>query len=215
MDSLFERVVVIGAHYDDPEYMAGGLLSRLADEGKGPIATALSDSRGCGRAYIEEVDKSMKILGATFIPPALPSPLGSGAGGTQSFHHRRRDIVEHIYQIKDEYSPTLVVTHQFGDSHQDHEVIREEVVRIFKNRTAIMFSTHWWNDTRGRLKNFFVGLTEGQAKDKVAALHCYESQIVAGRDYFDPAYILAAMKVVAMYTDKPYAEAFELFRLSI
>ncbi len=86
---------------------------------------------------------------------------------------------------------------------------------MFKNRTAIMFSTHWWNDTTGRLKNVFVGLTEGQAKDKVAALYCYESQLKPDRIYFQPEYILAAMKVVAMYTDKPYAEAFELFRLSI
>lgn len=113
------RVVVVGAHPDDPETCAGGLAARAVDAGHDVIFVYLTDGQigvaGVGPSEAagirrEEARTACRIIGAN------PVFLGQADGGTivstDTHDLMRRTLVD--------LRPDVVVTHWPIDTHRDH-----------------------------------------------------------------------------------------------
>jgi N-acetylglucosamine malate deacetylase 1 len=133
------RIVFLGAHCDDNEVCAGGLMRMLADQGHEVISaygTTYRRGRTCfGRPEDEirrtETTAACKLLGATphFFPYAhedLENPLADAK--TLS------EIATWLKQVK----PDIVVTQWPIDSHPNHRSVAEATLAAYRH------SGHVW-----------------------------------------------------------------------
>lgn len=113
------RILVIGAHPDDPESCAGGLLALAAGAGHDVTAVYLTTGEagiggtGPGEAAAirrKEAERACAILGVKAVF------LGEIDGATVVDRARYQKMTEFLKEQK----PDLVVTHWPIDSHADH-----------------------------------------------------------------------------------------------
>lgn len=186
-DALF-----IGAHPDDGEILAGGLMASLAEQGKRVILADATrgemGTRGTAEERAAEGKEAARILGVERTNLGLPD----GGVGTDIDASTRR-VVEAIR----EYRPRLVFTHTGSDHHPDHNAIHIAVRRAFFFSNAGKFDTgqerfeaarlmYFWShrhDVPPRI-DFIADVTHTWDK-KIAALKAHKSQ-VAGSGYEGP-----------------------------
>ena len=215
MESIFERLLVVGAHIDDPEFLAGGTLSRFGARAKVTVM-GVADVKHLDEDYDRNVSmeygRAMSILGVENydLPETL---LRSSRPGVESYLFNRDGIQKQLKDAWKEFNPTVVVTHQSGDTHQDHAVVRDEVVRYFKSRCPILLGYQPWNDLEFPRRHFFVELSAHDMGIKLEALNQYQSQMKNMRGYFDEECQLAQAKLAGGMIGCLYAEAFEVVRL--
>ena len=126
------RVVVMGAHPDDPEAGAGGLIAALTDAGHEVIIGYLCvfrEGRKCfdrpeAEVRREEADAACKILGAT--PKFFPFSAGRLIPDTAT--------VQLIATWLSEVKPDIVMTHWPCDTHPDHHAISSIVWQCYRHR---------------------------------------------------------------------------------
>jgi LmbE family N-acetylglucosaminyl deacetylase len=125
----------------------------------------------------------------------------------REFSEHRDEIRELFYSMKDDFD--LIHVPCSKDCHQDHQVVYEEAVRVFKNSCILGYELPW-NLVGGSVANYFVGITEKQLGIKISALRSYQSQ--QHRPYFQEHIIASIATVNGVKCGKPLAEAFELIR---
>lgn len=115
------KLMVIGAHPDDPETGCGGLMALYASAGHEVVSVYLTRGEaGCrGKSHEEaaeirtaEVREACKILGAR------PEFIGQMDGNTEITRDRYGEMVN---LLKREM-PDIIVTHWPIDSHRDHRI---------------------------------------------------------------------------------------------
>jgi LmbE family N-acetylglucosaminyl deacetylase len=108
----------------------------------------------------------------------------------------------------------LVITHQRGDTHQDHAAVRDEVVRCFKNYCSIFYGYQPWNNLEGFLRgSAYVKLSTRLVALKLDALEAYTSQHLELRGYFDRSWQESQLMLFGGLVGSTYAEAFGVARL--
>jgi LmbE family N-acetylglucosaminyl deacetylase len=131
----FERVMVVSAHPDDPEFSAGGSVAKLANDGARVTYVVVTDGSQGGEdpdqkdsdlAAIREKEQraAARVLGVKKV-----EFLGYKDGHLAHDLKLRRDIVRMIRKHK----PELVITHlpgrlidaPMGGSHPDHIAVGE------------------------------------------------------------------------------------------
>src|SRR6202171_3603279 len=131
----FERVMVVAAHPDDPEFSAGGSVAKMAMDGARVTYVVVTDGSQGGEdpdqkdselAAIREKEQraAAKVLGVKKV-----EFLGYKDGHLAHDLKLRRDIVRMIRK----YKPELVITHlpgrlldgPMGGSHPDHIAVGE------------------------------------------------------------------------------------------
>jgi LmbE family N-acetylglucosaminyl deacetylase len=131
----FERVLVVSAHPDDPEFSAGGSVAKLAKDGARVTYVVVTDGSQGGEdpdqkdselAAIREKEQraAARVLGVKKV-----EFLGYKDGHVAHDLKLRRDIVRMIRKHK----PELVITHlpgrlidaPMGGSHPDHIAVGE------------------------------------------------------------------------------------------
>jgi N-acetylglucosamine malate deacetylase 1 len=120
------RVLVIGAHPDDAEIHAGGLLARHAAAGAAIRIVSVSDGRS-GHHEIapadlvpirrEEAREAGLIIGADSVTWDFPD------GGLEPDLGMRSSIIREIRS----FQPDLVLTHRTCDYHPDHRAVAQAV----------------------------------------------------------------------------------------
>lgn len=207
---LFSKPLFVAAHTDDIELFAGGTVARFSHLAR--MAT-FSQHAGCHISPTEEafaaagwmgIAKSQLYIGT--LPACQPPP--------KSFFDMREEIAEVLRQIKEEWSPSIVITHQSTDTNQDHRLIHDEVKRVFKH-VPIICGRFASNDFPPATRQMFVVLTQEQVQAKIAALSAYRSQHLGHRRYFDPDMIQAEAQFFGDMIGVAFAEAFEVIRLWI
>lgn len=127
------RVVVFGAHPDDPETGAGGLIALLTRAGHEVIVAYATCFRG-GRSIGDEPEAlvrrreaaaACKILGASpkFFPYAH-----------EDLRHSTPQMLETVSAWLTEVQPDIVVTHWPLDSHWNHLVTSSLVWRCYRRQ---------------------------------------------------------------------------------
>mgnify|MGYP001616440943 CR=1 FL=1 len=166
IDSVFERILAVGAHPDDIELGCFGTLARFGAAGsslsllvmtcggvKGDIATRRS-----------EAEASARLLGAVPAFGDLPDTAVPEGNPTIAL----------IEAAIASFKPTVVITHSPNDTHQDHRNVSRAVVSAARFVPTVLFfqtpsSTRFFNP------QMFVDITD-HLTVKLAAVRLHESQ---------------------------------------
>lgn len=202
------RILMIGAHPDDIELGCGGTLVKLCT-GSDIRCLVLSDRMDTGSPRnVREMYGSLEVLG-------IPADAVQVAHfPTRAFTGYRREIRETLLAARRLLLPEIVFCPSAQDLHQDHQVVYEEVRRIFRNqsllgyeiiRSSIDFQPH-----------LYFCLEEIHLSKKIAALQNYLSQTAGQQSalyYFQPQVIEAWASFRGAQIEVPLAEAFEVYCL--
>lgn len=212
---LPDRLLFVGAHCDDVELIAGGLLAR-ACYARAPRIGALvfSDHRGvlpaetAARARAEWSENLRWLAaetGATITdhtPPAermLPACRGA-------FEAERERIYATLEALRDDYD--LVVTHAVTDTNQDHRQVAHEAQRVCKAHATLLGGEFPSNDLGEFRAEVFVRLSAREAAAKTRLIAAYESQQRHGRPYLDAGVTQALLRTRGAQIRAEAAEAF-------
>lgn len=208
-------VLLLNAHTDDTEYGCGGTVARLIEEGNELHYVAFSGSEeavpeGLPRDTLRrEVMESTRILG---IPLGNVRVLNFQL---RNFPRDRQAILDKILDLKNEINPDIILAPSLHDIHQDHKVIAEEALRIFRNNIIWHFEIPYKNMVFK--PNLYVKLEGTHLSRKFEAIQCYKSQLIRkgvnqGSTYFTKECIEANAMFRGQQIGEKYAECFEVLR---
>jgi LmbE family N-acetylglucosaminyl deacetylase len=190
-------VLAIGAHPDDIEIGAGGLLLRLA-QGRPRVrylvltgtAERHQEARNAAHAFLPGADLSVELFG---LPETrFPAVWGS--------------VKDILADTARSFSPDVIIAPSPDDAHQDHRTIAELVPTVFRDQLYLGYEIPKWDGDIGR-PSMYVPLSAEVARHKVELLHkCFPSQ--QGRDWWDDEVFLGLARLRGMECRAPYAEAF-------
>jgi LmbE family N-acetylglucosaminyl deacetylase len=202
----FERhaaptVLCIGAHSDDIEIGAGGTILRLVREVPGcRFHWAVFAAHG---ARAQEAGSAASALVGDALQPPLMHAFPDGF-----FPYEAREVKHAFEALKESVSPSLVLTHQRGDAHQDHRLIAELTWNTFRDHMILEYEIPKYDGDVGQ-PSFFVPLTLQDCERKVSTLmDSFPSQ--HDKAWFKPELFMALMRLRGMECNSPsgYAEAF-------
>jgi LmbE family N-acetylglucosaminyl deacetylase len=205
---MFNRILVLSPHTDDGELGCGGSIAKFVSEGKEVFYAAFSICeksvpKSCPSNILEtEVKAATKTLG---IPK---ENLMLYKFEVREFPKLRQEILDTMLDIRSTVKPDIVFTPSSFDTHQDHEVIRQETLRAYKMSSILGYEQPWNNITFNT--SCFITLEDKHIKKKTAALKCYESQ--KSRTYLTEEYIRSLAQTRGVQINAKYAEAFEAIR---
>lgn len=207
------RVLFVGAHCDDVELLAGGLLFACCASKKKVGVLVFSDHRGviddtaAAQARAELAANLEWLRQSTGTEPIdhtgtmLPACRGA-------FESQRADIYSTLESLRDDYD--LVVTHAAGDTNQDHHQVSVEVVRVFKAHASVWGGEFPNNDVSSFAPAVYVALDGAAVEAKVRMVERYGSQRFGGRPYLDPTVVRSLARVRGSQIREEAAEAFEV-----
>lgn len=119
------------------------------------------------------------------------------------------EIRQKLFKLVDELNPDVIFTTTPNDLHQDHSLLGEETVRLFRDRNVLGYevvnsSTAFWPD-------FYVELDENSVNRKIEALMKYTSQL--HRYYFKPEAIESLARTRGVHAHCVFAEAFQVLKM--
>jgi LmbE family N-acetylglucosaminyl deacetylase len=190
-------VLAIGAHPDDIEIGAGGLLLGLARSRPRVHYVVLT-----GNA---ERQREARVAAREFLPGAdvtidlfdLPD------GRLPAAWDATKDILEDVARS---LRPDLLIAPTARDAHQDHRTVGQLVSTVFRDQHTLGYEIPKWDGDLGQ-PNMYYPLSAGDARRKVELLHqCFPSQ--HGRDWWDDEVFLGLARLRGMECRARYAEAF-------
>src|SRR5579859_432823 len=190
-------VLAIGAHPDDIEIGAGGLLLELA-RGRPSVRYVVltgtperhQEARNAARAFLPDADLAIDLFD---LPESrLPAVWG-----------RVKDILEDIRQS---CAPDVIIAPSAHDAHQDHRTIAELIPTVFRDQLYLAYEIPKWDGDLSR-PSLYVPLSAETATRKAELLHkCFPSQ--RDRDWWDDEVFLGLARLRGMECKARYAEAF-------
>ncbi len=196
------RVLAIGAHPDDAEIGCGGTILRLVRDGAiaaicwvvltGEDARA-AEARASAEAMLEGSPESV-ILQQRFRDGFLP--------------YQGAEVKGFFEDVKRDFSPDLILTHQRNDLHQDHRTACELTWNTFRDHFILEYEVPKYDGDMGR-PNVFVTLEDEIVRRKVEHLMTHFGTQVPKRwfkeDLFSGLMRLRGMECNSLSS---YAEAF-------
>lgn len=204
------RVLVIGAHTDDVELGAGGVISSLL-HGRVEVSVAhLSDTRNiygdqAGNDLRREAEKAFSTLGGD------KRKIHFGDFPTRHFTEHRQAILDYLVELKTKAAPHVVIGPSEFDSHQDHRVVAEEICRAFRGGTILAYDLFW--NLRIQDTTVVAELKLEDVETKVRALAQYKSQ--ATRAYMDPEVVRSQLRVRGSARGFTFAESFSPVQVNL
>ena len=205
------KVLLLSPHTDDVELGCGGSLARLAEEGNElywMVFSTAEDSLPQGMPKDTLLKEYTNVL-ATYDMREDQSMIFKFK--VRSLHQYRQEILEQIINVRNKFSPDLVIGPSLNDYHQDHQVVANEMVRAFKTTSSIISYELPWNHVRFDTQ-LFVRLERRHIEKKWKALQNYHSQMVKGKDYFAEDFVFGLAKMRGVQCRSSFAEAFEVTR---
>ncbi|WP_238008161.1 PIG-L family deacetylase [Dactylosporangium sp. AC04546] len=190
-------VVALGAHPDDIEIAAGGLLLSLPDGVTVDYVLATGvparqdEARAAATAFLSQAS-------------ALRFHLNDLPDGRLPAHwNATKEIVEAAARLG---KPDLVLAPSRDDAHQDHRLLGQLASTAFRDSLVLHYEIPKWDGDLSR-RNVYVPLTVEQGRRKVALLHeHFPSQ--KARDWWDDEVFLGLARVRGMESRSHYAEAY-------
>jgi LmbE family N-acetylglucosaminyl deacetylase len=192
------RLLAIGAHPDDIEIGAGGLLLALggvpAPRIHYVLLTGTADRQAEARAAAEAFLPDARL---SFALHDLPD------GRVPARWAEAKAIVE---EAAGALAADLVLAPGPDDAHQDHRTLARLVPTAFRDTPVLHYEIPKWDGDLGR-RNVYLPLTKAQISRKVELLHrCFPSQ--KNRDWWDDEVFFGLARLRGMECRSRYAEAF-------
>lgn len=196
------RVLCLGAHCDDIEIGCGGTILRLIETYPNIVFywVVFSSSEVRSKEAFTAADRFLK--GATIENIVVKNFRNS------FFPFVGAEIKEYFEEIKQAFSPDLVLTHYKQDAHQDHRLIADLTWNSFRDHLILEYEIPKYDGDLGR-PNCFVPLEESICQRKVQTiLEVFETQ--KKRQWFTEDTFLSLMRLRGVESNAPsrYAEAF-------
>ncbi|HBL74768.1 MAG: hypothetical protein A2W90_15130 [Bacteroidetes bacterium GWF2_42_66] len=201
------KIVVVGAHPDDPETACGGTMSLLASEGHEVVAAYLTRGEAGinGKTYDEAAQiRTNEALGACKILNATAKFIGQIDGNCEITASRYTEM----YNFLKAEQPDFVFTHWPIDQHRDHRICSILVYDAWLDLKKSFGLYYFEVESGGQTQNFpptnFVDITSVIEK-KHAACYCHVSQNMERvyREFHEHMEIFRGMQA-----NCKYAEAF-------
>ena len=207
-DARAPLVVAVGAHCDDIEIGAGGLLLELGRAWPGVRVEALVltstperavETRACLKAFTEGADGDVTVLD---LPDGrLPA----------HWSQVKKALEEIAARARAAGGADLVLAPCRQDLHQDHRLVAELVPTAFRDHLMLGYEIHKWDGDLGR-PAVHLPMPDDAAARKVELLtEHYPSQ--RDHDWFDPEAFLGLMRLRGIECRSRYAEAFHCDKL--
>ena len=199
------RVLAFGAHPDDLEVGAGGLLARLSEEGADVTMAVISipnqteQRRTEARAGAEVIDAELVILFDEKPCRVEDLPM--------------HELVRRMDMIVGDVRPDLVITHSAFDLHWDHGLVNRATVSSLRRTPCDLLaflSSPEMNAQARAVGQCFADITQTM-ETKLRAISAHTSQ-VPKLDLESSRDLARAMGRISGYQ---YAEAYEALRMRI
>lgn len=191
------KVLVLSPHPDDGLLGCGGTINRFIEEGKEVWYVIFSwMNQGFDMPEIMDSLLSLGIDRKRIIIWDYP---------VRQFFEKRQEILEDLVKLRSDLEPELILCHSSDDRHQDHEVLRKEAFRAFKEHSIWGYELPW--NTRNFRVDIFIPLFRRNIEKKIKALRSIPSQ--AKKRYYDPKRREANAMAMGEKINQDFAEVFE------
>jgi LmbE family N-acetylglucosaminyl deacetylase len=199
-------LVAVGAHPDDIEIAAGGLLLALAAGSPGVRVHYVLCSGSAER------QAEARAAAAAFLPGAeISFALHHLPDGRLPAHWDA--VKEILHQAAGVLAPDLVICPGTNDAHQDHRLLAEQTPTVFRDQLVLHYEIPKWDGDLAR-RNVYVPLPDDLARRKVELLHAsFPSQ--KARDWWDDEVFLGLARLRGMECRSRYAEAFDCTKAAL
>ena len=173
-----KKILVIGAHPDDPETAAGGTMCLLTDAGHEVVSVYLTRGEAGipGKSHEEAAAiREKEAKAACAVTGARPLFMNQIDGSTEVNLDRYREMREMLEKEK----PDIVITHWPIDGHRDHAVCGILVLDAWR-RLDRRFELYYFEVMSGTQTQMFhpsdwVDITSTRER-KYKASYCHVSQ---------------------------------------
>ena len=199
------RVLAFGAHPDDLEVGAGGLLARLSAEGAEVMMAVVSIPADVERrrreanAGADVIDADLRIMFDEKPLRVEDIPM--------------HELVRRMDQVVGDWRPDLVITHSAFDLHWDHGLVNRATVSALRRTPCDLLaflSSPEMNAQSRAIGQCFADITTS-IDQKLDAIRAHESQ-VPKLDLESSRDLARAMGRISGYQ---YAEAYEALRVRV
>ncbi len=190
------RILAIGAHPDDWETGACGMLQR--GDARYALVATRGERGGDGEVRSTEARASLAVIRA------------DGGMGTQlDTAVIASDFAVCIEQTVRDFRPDLILTMSPNDAHQDHAAVSKATMIAARDWSGTILAYCTPSAAEHFRPNWFVGLTDAEMAVKIRAVACHASQ--AKRPYLAPSYLEATGRYWAHVTrsSAPFIEPYE------
>ena len=199
------RVIAFGAHPDDLEVGAGGLLARLANEGAEVTMTVISVPNRIGER-LAEAEAGARTIGARLV---VLYPERQCRVEDIPMH----ELVGRFDTLVADFRPDLVITHSHNDLHWDHGLVNRATVSSLRRTPCDLLAFLSSPEMNAQTRSFgqcFADIS-GFIDTKIGAISCHKSQLPK-LDVESSRDLARAMGRISGFA---YAEAYEVLRVRI
>jgi LmbE family N-acetylglucosaminyl deacetylase len=196
------KVLALGAHPDDAEIGCGGTIFKLiADGAIGSICWVVLSGKD---ARIDEAHASAEAMLAGVRERTILQP-GFRDG---FFPYDGSDIKDFFEDVKRDFEPDLILTHQRHDLHQDHRIACELTWNTFRDHLILEYEVPKYDGDMGR-PNLYVTIEDEIRRRKIEHLTTYFGTQAAKR-WFKEELFSGLLRLRGMECNSPtaHAEAF-------
>jgi LmbE family N-acetylglucosaminyl deacetylase len=196
------KVLALGAHPDDAEIGCGGTVFKLiAERAIGSICWVVLSGKD---ARVDEARASAEAL-LEGVPDSTILQPGFRDG---FFPYDGADVKGFFEDLKRDFDPDLILTHQRHDLHQDHRITCELTWNTFRNHLIVEYEVPKYDGDMGR-PNLYVTIDEDIRRRKIEHLMTYFGSQVP-RHWFKEELFVGLLRLRGMECNSPtaHAEAF-------
>lgn len=210
MNRLFDeadpgKVLAFGAHPDDLEVGAGGLLARLVDDGA-DVTMAVVSVPNQVPERAREAHEGARVLGANVVVLYESQPL-------RVEDIPMHELVSRFDTLVGDLRPDLVITHSAHDLHWDHGLVHRATVSALRRTPCDLLaflSSPEMNAQSRTMGQCFADITDTM-ETKLEAIRAHRTQlpkldIESSRDL---------ARAVGRISGFAFAEAYEALRMRI
>jgi LmbE family N-acetylglucosaminyl deacetylase len=201
-ESAPRRVLAIGAHPDDIEIGCAGTLLKLIEK------NAVSEVRWVVLSGEGERASEARRSAEALLDTVPRSQIEVGDFPDGFFPYEGQRIKGFFEQLKAEFSPDVVFTHQRADLHQDHRVSCELTWNTFRDHLILEYEVPKYDGDMSA-PNAFVPLDERLRRRKIDHLMSHFGTQLSRR-WFREELFSSLLRLRGMECNSPssYAEAF-------
>jgi LmbE family N-acetylglucosaminyl deacetylase len=202
------RLLALGAHPDDIEIGAGGLVLRLADEAPRGLQARWVVLSGDERRASEAADAARAFAGDGVV---VRVGTLRDAWFPADFEAAKAQLIGAV----EGFDADLVLAPALHDAHQDHRLLAELAWQVVRTPAIWGYEIPKFEGDLAT-PNGFVRLTEATARRKADLLvRCFPSQ--ADRAWFSAETFLSLLRIRGLEAkaSEGYAEAFHIRKLVI